>query len=101
MCRLASNNKTDFCRVELQAATYYCVRLGFKEIGYKGLETGSRQIAAHVVQQNKVCILYLSSVDGIMYGDVPGTSWVLAYRADTFDKCSEEKYKPIFIYSHS
>jgi len=37
----------------LQAATYYCVRLGFKEVGYKGLETGSRQIAAHVVRQNK------------------------------------------------
>jgi len=39
-----------------QAATYYCVRLGFKEVGYKGLETGSRQIAAHVVQQNKARI---------------------------------------------
>ena len=38
----------------VQAATYYCVRLGFKEVGYKGLETGSRQIVAHVVQQNKV-----------------------------------------------
>jgi len=45
--------------LKLQAATYFCVRLGFKEIGYKGLETGSRQIAAHVVQQNKVCI-YIS-----------------------------------------
>jgi len=46
---------------QFQAAVYYCVRLGFKEIGYKGLETGNRQIAAHVVQQNEVRVL--SSVD--------------------------------------
>jgi len=42
--------------LNLQAATYYCMRLGFKEVGYKGLETGSRQIAAHVIQQNKARI---------------------------------------------
>jgi len=43
--------------LKLQAAVYYCVRLGFQEVGYKGLETGSRQIAAHVVRQNKVSII--------------------------------------------
>jgi len=52
-------HNSDICFVlfNLQAALYYCVRFGFKEIGYKGLETGSRQISAHVVQQNKVRVL--------------------------------------------
>lgn len=28
--------------------------MGFEPLGYRGLETGSRQTAAHVVKQNKV-----------------------------------------------
>jgi len=51
-----------FVLLNLQAAAYYCVRLGFNEVGYKGLETGSRQIAAHVVQQNKARIFAHFSV---------------------------------------
>lgn len=46
-----------------QAAAYYCVRLGFNEVGYKGLETGSRQIAAHVVQQNKIIFVFASMLE--------------------------------------
>jgi len=38
----------------LQAAEFYCVRLGFKPVGYQGLETGHRLVASHVVQQNDV-----------------------------------------------
>ena len=37
-----------------QAASHYCVRLGFEPFAYKGLETGSRDVAAHAVRQNEV-----------------------------------------------
>lgn len=37
-----------------QAASYYCSRLGFERVAYKGLETNSRQIVSHVVRQGKV-----------------------------------------------
>lgn len=37
-----------------QASSYYTSRLGFKLIGYQGLETGSREVARYVVQQGKV-----------------------------------------------
>ncbi|XP_055349250.1 4-hydroxyphenylpyruvate dioxygenase-like [Paramacrobiotus metropolitanus] len=47
----------------LQAATFYCTRMGFKPVGYKGLETGSRDIAAHVVQQNKIRLVFISPYD--------------------------------------
>ncbi|XP_018578624.1 4-hydroxyphenylpyruvate dioxygenase-like [Anoplophora glabripennis] len=38
-----------------QAASYYVTRLGFQPVAYKGLETGSRKYAYHVVRQNQVC----------------------------------------------
>lgn len=38
----------------IQAATFYCVRMGFEPVAYQGLESGSRHVAAHVVRQNKV-----------------------------------------------
>lgn len=46
----------DYCEVRfrLQAASFYRCRMGFEPLGYRGLETGSRQIASHVVRQNKV-----------------------------------------------
>lgn len=37
-----------------QAASYYISRMGFQPLAYKGLETGSRKLVSHVVQQNKV-----------------------------------------------
>ncbi|XP_060592547.1 4-hydroxyphenylpyruvate dioxygenase-like [Ruditapes philippinarum] len=37
-----------------QAASYYITRLGFEPFAYRGLETGSREVAAHVVRQNKI-----------------------------------------------
>ena len=39
-----------------QAAAFYCLRLGFEALAYKGLETGSREVASHVIKQNKVCL---------------------------------------------
>lgn len=37
-----------------QAASYYCNKLGFEELAYRGLETGSREVVSHVVKQDKV-----------------------------------------------
>ncbi|XP_033231045.1 uncharacterized protein LOC117182113 isoform X4 [Belonocnema kinseyi] len=38
-----------------QAASFYCTKLGFQPLCYRGLETGSRHTAAHVVKQNEEC----------------------------------------------
>lgn len=43
-----------------QAASYYCTRLGFAPYAYQGLETGSRQMAKHVVKQNKILFEFVS-----------------------------------------
>lgn len=43
-----------------QAATYYCVRLGFKPLGYKGLETGDRHVVTHAVTQGDIVFLFQS-----------------------------------------
>lgn len=40
--------------IVFQAASHYVTRMGFEPFAYRGLETGSRQTAAHVVRQNKV-----------------------------------------------
>lgn len=41
-----------------QAASFYCIRFGFKHIAYKGLETGSRDTAAHVVRNGRVTLVF-------------------------------------------
>jgi len=46
-----------------QAASYYCTRFGFEPIGYKGLETDSRQIASHALRQNKIVFVFQSAYD--------------------------------------
>ncbi|KPP68575.1 4-hydroxyphenylpyruvate dioxygenase-like [Scleropages formosus] len=37
-----------------QAATFYCDKMGFEPLAYKGLETGSREVVSHVIKQDKV-----------------------------------------------
>uniref|UniRef100_A0A8D0GXD8 4-hydroxyphenylpyruvate dioxygenase n=1 Tax=Sphenodon punctatus TaxID=8508 RepID=A0A8D0GXD8_SPHPU len=37
-----------------QAASFYCNKMGFEEMAYKGLETGSRNVVSHVIKQDKV-----------------------------------------------
>lgn len=37
-----------------QAASFYCARMGFEPLGYRGLETGSRKIASRAIKQNQV-----------------------------------------------
>ncbi|CEP01756.1 hypothetical protein PBRA_008698 [Plasmodiophora brassicae] len=43
-----------------QAASFYVTRFGFEPFAYAGLETGSRDVATHVVRQNKVVIAFSS-----------------------------------------
>ncbi|CEG68731.1 Putative 4-hydroxyphenylpyruvate dioxygenase [Rhizopus microsporus] len=45
-----------------QAASYYCTRLGFKHIAYRGLETGSRDVASHVVKQGDAVFVFESPI---------------------------------------
>ena len=37
-----------------QAASFYSTRMGFDYIGYKGLETGDRKVASHVLRNNNI-----------------------------------------------
>lgn len=45
-----------------QVAQYYITRMGFRPLAYKGLETGSRHIASHVVENNGVRFVFTSPV---------------------------------------
>jgi len=46
----------------LQVATYYCARFGLEVIGYRGLETGSRQQASYVLRQNRIFFVITSAL---------------------------------------
>lgn len=46
-----------------QAASFYCTRMGFEPVAYKGLETGSRDVVAHVVRQNKIYLNFMSAYE--------------------------------------
>ncbi|CEP13299.1 hypothetical protein [Parasitella parasitica] len=45
-----------------QAASYYCTRLGFQHIAYRGLETDSRDVASHVVKQGDAIFVFESPI---------------------------------------
>uniref|UniRef100_A0A915KDS3 4-hydroxyphenylpyruvate dioxygenase n=1 Tax=Romanomermis culicivorax TaxID=13658 RepID=A0A915KDS3_ROMCU len=45
-----------------QAALWYCVNFGFEPWAYKGLETGSRDVVAHVIRQNKIFFVFESAL---------------------------------------
>jgi len=44
-----------------QAASVYTARFGFEYYAYSGLETGSRQVATHVVKKDKIVFAFQSS----------------------------------------
>ncbi|KND00084.1 4-hydroxyphenylpyruvate dioxygenase [Spizellomyces punctatus DAOM BR117] len=46
-----------------QAASFYVTRFGFEAIGYKGLETGHRQIVSHAVRQNGIVFVFQSPLE--------------------------------------
>src|SRR3982751_5654920 len=43
-----------------KAATFYVTRMGFERVAYRGLETGSRAIASHVVRNGNVTFVLTS-----------------------------------------
>lgn len=45
-----------------QAAYYFRAAMGFKEVAYKGLETGSKCLAEHAVSNGQVCFVFVSPV---------------------------------------
>jgi len=47
----------------LQASSYYCTRMGFQPLAYRGLETGSRKIVSHVIRQNDVTYVLQSALE--------------------------------------
>jgi len=46
-----------------QAASFYCARLGFQPLAYKGLETGSRKVACHAVIQGTATFVFKSAYE--------------------------------------
>mmetsp|Transcript_73953 Transcript_73953/g.90771 ORF Transcript_73953/g.90771 Transcript_73953/m.90771 type:complete len:393 (+) Transcript_73953:116-1294(+) len=46
-----------------QAASFAIARLGFEKIAYKGLETGEREYASHVVKQGRIIWEYKSPIN--------------------------------------
>lgn len=46
-----------------QAACHYCVQMGFEPLAYKGLENNSRDVAVHVVKQNKIVFAFASALE--------------------------------------
>ena len=44
-------------------ASHYCARFGYEYFAYKGLETGSKKIACHVIKNNKVILEFQSSLE--------------------------------------
>lgn len=52
-----------------QTASHYIARMGFRRIAYKGLETGSRFIASHVVSNNRVTFVLTSPIQGPIVRD--------------------------------
>ncbi|XP_053702108.1 4-hydroxyphenylpyruvate dioxygenase [Synchiropus splendidus] len=46
-----------------QAASFYCDKMGFEALAYKGLETGSREVVAHVIKQDKIIFTFESPLN--------------------------------------
>ncbi|VDM58208.1 unnamed protein product [Angiostrongylus costaricensis] len=45
-----------------QAAFWYCANFAFEPFAYRGLETGSRLLAQHVVKQNNIVFIFESAL---------------------------------------
>ncbi|TTG47524.1 4-hydroxyphenylpyruvate dioxygenase [Bagarius yarrelli] len=46
-----------------QAAAFYCDKMGFEPLAYKGLETGSRELVSHVIKQDKIIFEFTSPLN--------------------------------------
>ena len=48
-----------------QAATFYVTRMGFERVAYRGLETGCRSLASHVVRNGGITFILTSPLRGL------------------------------------
>lgn len=46
-----------------QAASFYCDKMGFEALAYKGLETGSREVVSHAIRQDKIIFVFESPLN--------------------------------------
>ncbi|XP_069922258.1 4-hydroxyphenylpyruvate dioxygenase isoform X2 [Oryctolagus cuniculus] len=46
-----------------QAASFYCTKMGFEPLAYRGLETGSRQVVSHVIKQGQIVFVLSSALN--------------------------------------
>eukprot|EP01094_Clydonella_sp_ATCC50884_P008103 TRINITY_DN173_c0_g1_i1.p1 TRINITY_DN173_c0_g1~~TRINITY_DN173_c0_g1_i1.p1 ORF type:complete len:382 (-),score=153.85 TRINITY_DN173_c0_g1_i1:857-2002(-) len=46
-----------------QVASFYVTRMGFKRVAYKGLETGSRELASHLVAQGDIKFEFVNALN--------------------------------------
>ncbi|XP_040052471.1 4-hydroxyphenylpyruvate dioxygenase [Gasterosteus aculeatus] len=46
-----------------QAASFYCNKMGFEPLAYRGLETDSRDVVSHVVRQGKIIYVFSSALN--------------------------------------
>lgn len=46
-----------------QAASFYCNKMGFELMAYKGLETGSREVVSHAIKQDKIIFVFQSPLN--------------------------------------
>jgi 4-hydroxyphenylpyruvate dioxygenase len=51
-----------------QAASFYVTRMGFERVAYRGLETGARAFASHVVRNGNVTFVLTSPLRGLKQG---------------------------------
>ncbi|XP_041865187.1 4-hydroxyphenylpyruvate dioxygenase [Melanotaenia boesemani] len=46
-----------------QASSFYCDKMGFEPLAYKGLETGSREVVSHAIRQDKIIFVFESPLN--------------------------------------
>lgn len=56
----------------LQAATFYVARFGFEPFAYAGLETGSRELATHVIRQGNILFSFETALQPASKAGAPG-----------------------------
>jgi 4-hydroxyphenylpyruvate dioxygenase len=89
-----------------QAASYYTSRLGFEYLAYKGLETGHRDFATHVVHNGAATFVFTSpynpegheefSAHHHKHGDaVKDVAFTVDDAAGIFQKAVERGAKPV------
>uniref|UniRef100_A0A8V1A2N6 4-hydroxyphenylpyruvate dioxygenase n=1 Tax=Gallus gallus TaxID=9031 RepID=A0A8V1A2N6_CHICK len=97
-----------------QAASYYCNKLGFEELAYRGLETGSREVVSHVIKQDKIIFVLSSALNPgneemgehmVKHGDgvkdvafeVEDCDFIVQYGDTTHTLVEKLNYKGLFL----